>query len=591
MNRILKSFITEFSGGLGFDCSHSDAFEHFSNYSIINSRYNDSFDINDVHIGKDGSIGIDGVAIIINGRLVTSREEAKDIIELGGELNVQYIFIQSKTSEAFDGEAILGFGDAVKDFIKENRQLVWPESAKQFLETSDIIISNYAKLSSAPTCCLYYVTAGAWQGDRNINSRVESVVSSINGESVFSDVNFIVGGRDELQKWYTKSKEMLTATINFENYVVLPELKGIKESFLGFIPIFEFKKLLADGNNSITKAIFYDNVRDFQGNDNSVNESIKGTLDGDSPETFIILNNGVTVVSEDISRSRNEFTLKGYQIVNGCQTSHVIFDADDADNVCIPFKLIVTENADLTNQIIKSTNHQTEVTEEDIIALSSFQKELEQYYSTYSGSKKLYYERRSKQYNSDATVPKVRIVSKSMQLKSFASMFLGKPNRASRYYGTLLSDVKNSIFKSEHSYAPYYASAYSLYAIESMFRKKEFDWSYRKFRFAMLPVLKDVATDWTQSPRFNSRKIDTYCEKIVVFAENNKKISTFISTFIKCLSDLKIDTSSSDSAKKAGLENQLKNQYLKRVTKDKKLKRIRLGNTSKSEVVRRKKMK
>ncbi|MGE4423828.1 MAG: AIPR family protein [Pseudodesulfovibrio sp.] len=567
MNRILKSFVTEFTDGLGFECSENDAFEHFSNYSIINSRYNDSFDIGDVHIGKDSTVGIDGLAIIINGRLVTSKEEAQDIIDIGGELKVQYIFIQSKSSEKFDGAAILGFGDAVRDFIREDRALAWSESAKQYLETSDTIINNYARLTSAPRCDMFYVTAGSWQGDQNIQSRIASTISHVQNEKVFSEVNMTVAGCDELQKWYSKSKELVEATINFENYVILPKLTGIKESFFGFIPISEFKKLLADINGNIAKTIFYDNVRDFQGTSNTVNESIKSTLDGGVPEIFVVLNNGVTVVAEKVSRSRNEFTLQGYQIVNGCQTSHVIFESDAVDNVCVPIKLIVTENNELTNQIIKSTNHQTEVTEEDIIALSSFQKDLEQYYATYSGKGRLYYERRSKQYNNDSTVPKIKIISKSMQLKAFASMFLGKPNRASRYYGTLLSDVKNSIFKTNHSYKPYYVSAYSLYVIESLFRKKEFDWSFRKFRFAMLPVLREVATDWSQQPKLNSKKIDKYCESILDFVNDTKKIKTFIKNFIKCLNGLKIDTSSSDSAKKSGLEQQLISTYKQLQTK------------------------
>src|SRR5207248_2095547 len=111
----------------------------------------------------------------------------------------------------------------------------------------------------------------------------------------------------------------------------------------------------------------------------------------------------------------------------------------------IPLKVIATEDEDIINSIITATNRQTQVTSEDLYALGAFQKKLEAFLSAYPDRKQLYYERRSKQYNATAGVEKVRIITKSQQIRAFAAMFLDDPHRASRYYADLRAQVGDKI--------------------------------------------------------------------------------------------------------------------------------------------------
>ena len=169
--------------------------------------------------------------------------------------------------------------------------------------------------------------------------------------------------------------------------------------------------------------MFYDNVRDYKG-DNPVNHEMAETVSND-PNKFVLFNNGVTVICKKLSCLRNRFTLTDYQIVNGCQTSHVLFNNKDVitEDLQIPIKIIETENDDTVNQIIKATNRQTQVSDEQLIALNEFHRKLEAFYATFSGASRLYYERRSKQYNYGTDIEKVRIVSIAIQNKYVASMF------------------------------------------------------------------------------------------------------------------------------------------------------------------------
>ena len=105
-----------------------------------------------------------------------------------------------------------------------------------------------------------------------------------------------------------------------------------------------------------------------------------------------------------------------------------------------------TESEDVAQAIIKSTNKQTKVEDNDLLALTQFQRNLEDYFSGFEGDLELYYERRAKQFANVTGLEKGRITNIGSQLKSFASMFLVSAHQAGRYQGTLLKVVKDKVF-------------------------------------------------------------------------------------------------------------------------------------------------
>src|SRR5690606_23568540 len=121
------------------------------------------------------------------------------------------------------------------------------------------------------------------------------------------------------------------------------------------------------------------------------------------------------------------------------------------------------------------------------------QRSLEQFYNSYENDNKLYYERRSKQYNSDTTVIKSRVITVPYQIKSFAGMFLNEPHNVTSYFGSIvkkLNDGKIQIFDNDHSYFPYYTSAYAYYKLETLFKRGLVDSSYRKVKFHILMLFR-----------------------------------------------------------------------------------------------------
>jgi hypothetical protein len=130
---LLKAFREEQS--LPQDIPESILFEHFVNYCIISKEYNDSFSLEDIHVGGGGDKALDGVAIIVNGNLINTKEELEDLEKQNKYLDVEFILVQSKTSSSFDAGDIAKFLLGSKDFFSENSEL--PEN-EQIREKIDI---------------------------------------------------------------------------------------------------------------------------------------------------------------------------------------------------------------------------------------------------------------------------------------------------------------------------------------------------------------------------------------------------------------------------------------------------------------------
>ncbi|HBO0853814.1 TPA: hypothetical protein L4F17_003981 [Pseudomonas aeruginosa] len=99
MDKITSSLLTTFSKQnelLKRDTSVQ--FEHFVNFSLTSKLFRGSFELDDIHVGSGGDCAIDGMAITVNGRLITTEDALREIVENSGYLDADIIFIQAKTS-------------------------------------------------------------------------------------------------------------------------------------------------------------------------------------------------------------------------------------------------------------------------------------------------------------------------------------------------------------------------------------------------------------------------------------------------------------------------------------------------------------
>lgn len=538
MDRITQSFLQEFSNNFGFEkLSISDQFEYFADYcAIANETNNVDIELQDMCTG-DSTQGIDGIAIEINGKYIHHTSEIDEIIKFNKSINVTFVLVQAKTSEEFDNTLISNFLGFAKIFFSDNNSVFAAEEMKNFIELKNYIYSKSSYMKNRnPNIKLYYVTCGTWdENDATLNSVIFQNKKELLDSNLFADVSFIPLGSKDIQTAYRKSTNDIEATFMFERWVTMFSNGDNDIAYCGVLPYREFKKIICSENGNLND-VFEDNIRDFLGDDNDVNNSIQQTLQSNQIQIFSVLNNGITIVADSIKITGEKATITNYQIVNGCQTSHIIYDNESVDGInelMIPVRLIATTNEDLKNEITRATNSQTSIKKEQLEALSTFQRTLEEYYKTYSDTNTaLYYERRTGQYRNKGISP-AKIVSIPMQIKAASSMFLDNPHGVSGQYGTIAKSAGKKLFKENDKPILYYVSALSVYRLESLIKQKKIDKKYRKARYHAIMLLKYIVAGKDVPKQFNSKKMEKYCEKILTLLQDEEKC---ISVFNKVLS-------------------------------------------------------
>ncbi len=556
MDIVTKNLVSSFRNeeSLPDDMDPATLFEHFANFCVVSQNYGEEFDVDDIHTGGGDDLGIDGFAILVNGTAVSDSTEVEDLATTNKYLEAEFIFCQAKSGANFSGSEISNLFFGVKDLFSQKPALPRNETITQKEAVIKAIYKKSALFKRGnPLVRLYYVTTGKWQSDAKLEARIENEKEAILELNIFRQVDFEPVDARRLQRFYNSAKNRLSKSITFSGKVTLPPLPGVQESYLGYLPATEYLKLITDDAGNIVRGLFYDNVRDFQG-ENPVNHEIDETLKSSAREIFVLLNNGITIVADSISKTGDTFTIEDYQIVNGCQTSHVLFNNAGALSgpIQIPVKLIVSQDGDVKNRIIKATNRQTPVKTEELTALTDFQKALEGFYNAITGDCQLFYERRSQQYRAASGIEKIRIVSISNQIRSFASMFLGLPHQASRYYGTLLKSIEKKIFAPGHPPVAYYASALALYRFESLVRKKAIDARYRPFKYHLLAIIR-MRLGGSELAPMSSNKFEKYCESLVAALQDEKTCSKLFQEALHILDKVLAGQYARDKAKDVSL--------------------------------------
>ena len=514
MDRVSESLLNEFSSERGIpQLSEDRRFEHFVCFVTVGRHYSESFDTEDILVGD--ATGIDGIAIIVNGVLITDVESLEEL-DSAGELDVTFVFVQADRGPSFDAAKIGGFGFAVADFFKQQPTLPRNTEVSSAAEIMSALYGRSGKFKRGnPACRLYFATTGTWTADQLLEGRRKSVVDDLTATNLFREVVFTPLGADGIQKLYRQTKNAIEREFIFENRVTIPDVPGVTQAYLGFLPVPELIKIIADDSGEMMGSLFYSNPRDWQ-DYNEVNSEIKSTLESTDRSRFVLMNNGITIIARDVRPTGNKFVIEDFQIVNGCQTSHVLFDRADKNDksVAVPVRLIGTQDENVINAIIRATNRQTQVTEDQFFALQEFPKQLEQFFQTYPAPQRLYYERRSRQYDRLA-IEKTRVITQPNVIRAFAAMFLREPHRTTRNYSGLKDKVGKEIFGHGHRMEPYYTAAFALYKLEYLFRNGRLEPKFKPARFHILLAVRLLGNS-ERVPRFtNSREMEDYCKPIL----------------------------------------------------------------------------
>lgn len=550
MDVITKSYFDDFREKFGYaEISDYQAFEYFVNYCDVSKYFTiDSITptmLDDISTLSVPDVGYDGIAILANGRLVTHPEELEDVLRGDGYLNIRFVFTEVKMTERYNDDSLNHFYEAVLASFEYalGRREIDIRKTNRITSFLQHIYSRSAKFdnNTYPEIILLFNTLGTEAPTQAVVKIGEDYRERLMATGLFSKVTTEVMGWKELVDMYKHSTTKENVELELlRQPIPLPKIQKVQQGYLALVPFKEFKKLIIDASGSI-KNVFSDNVRAYQG-DNLVNQAIGNTLKEGDIAIFTAMNNGITIIAGQIKFENSTLTISDYQIVNGCQTSHVLYryrNLEGIDDLQLLVKFIASSDNEIRTKIILGANSQTEVKREQLIALSEVQELIEEYYNTIKGENRLYYERRSKQYMYDNTVPKNKIITIPVQIKAVVSMFIEQPHSIRGYYGSVVEKLgSDEIFSEHYRIDIYYTSALTLYKMNELFNMGVIPPSYRKVKFHMLLAARLQAEKKIgKMPSLESKIMEDYCQKLNSILADKVSCKQLFISVVKLIQD------------------------------------------------------
>ena len=575
----------------------------------------------DYHTGGGNDGGCDGLLLIANGELISDVGMARELVadEDVKNLDIQCIFIQAKLTNKSKSPA-----EAIKDIILFSERFLsnnFLSNVNKKIKDSQEIYS-ILKSVSYPKISVVVVFSSSEKSSKSKNvvkSNIEEIkqAEKLLKESVtVQKFNIDYIGCEELNYIYNNYIEGVEATFNPKGISQIDYSNGeygINSVYSGYISLIEYMKVISDLKDpeslepiSIRHGIFYENVRGFLGSARGINKSILKSLDTESGRAlFFACTNGVTIVAKkcsDISSNSNQATIGQYQIVNGCQTSHILceyyqklivealelteekhkeqkenqtalkhaeanMDFNTFSNLSkekeeinkkyrekfesitnipkvirVPIRIIVTQNDEVIDEIVSSTNNQNPVGALDLESRNHFHRQLESHFVNNYNLGKLYYERRRNQCVEMTNANKKNIISVDIMLKSAASLYLHMPAAAARNKSKLLpafQDNPRHLFNDSHNYTAYYMAAYLYSKINSYFFDHIPQHPYDKFKFHILPVFKilyERITGKNSPTSLEENDWNEYFNDFYSYIENKENFNRIIEDSIKIIS-------------------------------------------------------
>ncbi|MGY1490432.1 AIPR family protein [Methylobacillus pratensis] len=536
MHRIVKSHLESFVNSFALQAEdEATQFEKFATYCVISNRFSSSFDLDEVVTGT-GDEGIDGVGIVIDESIVTSLEETISIFDTPRRNHdVDILFIQAKRSESFDLGDFLKFKEGILRFATQTPYISTDDVLQDSRKIFDKVLNEVPKVRQGkPSLTARFISTGLYQSPQALETALNDFRSQLNELGLFheTDIRFI--DRDELTRLWVGTYSGINASLQTFSTAALPNITGIDEAYLAVVRAGDLvTNLLLTEDGNLRTQVFEENVRSFLGHDNPVNQSIAETITSDTASRFPVLNNGITIVSPDVKLQGNTLHLTNFQIVNGCQTSNVLFEnRDKLGEVMVNIKVVETQHEDVFSELVRATNSQSKVEDTQFLSLRPIIKRVEQYFNTYDGSEgRLYLERRDRQYVG-MDIPATRIFPLHLAAKCVAAMYCNRPELAARYPKTMYAELTETIFSESTKEEVFYAACLTLYRFSLLVSNSSIPQNMKRFKWHMLSLVR--ATVCGKSPaQLNSKQTVQGAQKIIsIMAQHGPEATSLFNNLV-----------------------------------------------------------
>jgi hypothetical protein len=353
------------------------AFEIFGIAAVLDKPFQEVFDkiiIKDKNSNRSGSMdgGIDGIWF-------------NDL----GDYYEMYVF-QCKNSRSLKEKEISDFRNAVNDIFSDGNKV-----GKTNIRDLQPFIDEYKNLSHSGKVIenkLYFIFNG--NSIDHENSSNEHLYKAYHKEEMsffIYDSNWIYEKISSIAKNHRDKVEFAFHPEN-SNFSLLDN-QALYTFSIGNTRAANFRILateiceLIEKEKSINGSfdlLFEENIRQYLGTSKfKANREMNKTLNSEDAVLFPFLNNGITIITEQITVPKSaqdgkyNLPVVNPQIVNGLQTSRVLYDIyknnkEKLKGVFVNVRVYESKDPSLIEKITDATNTQTPITNKDKISIKEF---------------------------------------------------------------------------------------------------------------------------------------------------------------------------------------------------------------------------
>jgi hypothetical protein len=409
-----------------------------------------------VDASEDG--GIDSLYCFFNGSLMDVTDVYRDFDARAGGI-VELKLIQSKEHAGFSTTAIRKFGYFLDDLLSFSR----PESEFKSTYHDKLMglmhafrrkfTAMYKHASPTLSIEFFFITRYDVEPKPNEQRAANKMTEQVQGlysEMKIEGFHFVNVAKLWTQFNVTKPDKRFLKTVkqldDKNGWVSLVNLQDYYK-FLRRPPLLTEEKALLDTD------MFESNVRGYQVN-TKVNTRITSTLKVTGLDTkpfhypeFWQLNNGITILTSDVTHADGQFKIDNPRIVNGLQTSQRIFEyysglleLPPRDERCIIVRVIKTSDETARSEIIRATNDQNPMPGEAFLATMRIQQQIQEYFAEHG----LFYDRRKGQYKAERK-PAAQIVEIVELMQAVIAIMQRMPDYARGRPREYLKDKKRQV--------------------------------------------------------------------------------------------------------------------------------------------------
>lgn len=497
----IRNFVESEGRRLDMNMGADGAFERVVAQQILTQYHLDDDEVARGITDGWGDGGYDGIFIFVNDALVNGKDPKS--ISLCNRSCVDVNLIQSKNQTGFSESIVQNWKVSFPNLIETdhpdkdryNREVIDLFELIRYILGQTIEKRLQVSIHFWAVSLALSVHQNLLKQGEELKERVKSIVPSKN---IHIDVEFVTA--KDLFYFIEKTPD------KFET------LKGAKDplypdasSVILTVTLRDYFSFITDENHDLKKSLFEANIRDYQGKIH-VNEAIHETLENKTNIDFWWLNNGITIVADEMARGlksqsgiKPAIFLTNPRIVNGLQTSYEIAQYCKSqkslgDNRTVLVKCIATKDHETKTKIIQATNYQTSIPPAFLHSLDMIQMQIEIYFN----KRGLHYDRR-KSTGKNNGWPAKDIISIPFLGQCLISTLLQEPDRACDKPAQILDDQKQyaCIFNEQVPLEAYYRLAVTSADIKQLIKSCGLTRSEQrnlKFHIIYLFCAKDVGS-------------------------------------------------------------------------------------------------